>query len=103
MLTGFCCRQPVNITHYYINCCLYGVDSLDDEQQARSKHVEAYYLNKSIENILEHKSQRDAHVTEFILSDNCYTCFGRHYHLFQQHKTTVTTASGNLVIVVLCH
>jgi len=24
--------------------------------------------------------QLDAQVTEFILSDNCSTCFGRHYH-----------------------
>jgi hypothetical protein len=31
-------------------------------------------------NILVHKSQQDAQVTEFICSDNCYTCFGRHYH-----------------------
>ena len=32
------------------------------------------------ENILVYKSQQDAQVTEFILSDNCSTCFGRHYH-----------------------
>jgi len=31
-------------------------------------------------NILTYKSQQDAHVTELILSDNCSTCFGRHYH-----------------------
>jgi len=31
-------------------------------------------------NILLHKSQQDAHVTEFILSDDCSTCFGYHYH-----------------------
>jgi hypothetical protein len=30
--------------------------------------------------ILVHKFQQDAQVTEFILSDNCCTCFGRHYH-----------------------
>jgi len=24
--------------------------------------------------------QQDAHVTEFILSDDCSTCFGYHYH-----------------------
>jgi len=29
-------------------------------------------------NILVYKSQQDAQVTEFILSDNCSTCFGRH-------------------------
>jgi hypothetical protein len=30
--------------------------------------------------ILIQKSQQDAHVTEFILSDDCSTCFGYHYH-----------------------
>jgi len=32
-------------------------------------------------NILIYKSQQDAQVTEFILSDNCSTCFRRHHHL----------------------
>jgi len=36
-------EQPVNITHVYTSCCLYRVDPPDDEQQACSKHVEAYY------------------------------------------------------------
>ena len=30
--------------------------------------------------ILIYKFQQDAHVTEFILSDNCSTCFGYYYH-----------------------
>jgi len=30
--------------------------------------------------VLVYKSQQDAHVTEFILSDNSSTCFGRHCH-----------------------
>jgi len=30
--------------------------------------------------ILAYKSQQDAQVTELILSDNCSTCFGRHYY-----------------------
>jgi hypothetical protein len=30
--------------------------------------------------ILIQKSQQDAHVTEFILFDDCSTCFGYHYH-----------------------
>ena len=34
----------------YTICCLYGVDPSDDEQQAWSKHVEAYDWNKLIEN-----------------------------------------------------
>jgi hypothetical protein len=39
-------QQPVNPTHDYTNCCLYRVDSPDDEQQAKSKHVEDYYWKK---------------------------------------------------------
>jgi len=31
-------------------------------------------------NILIQKSQQDAHITEFILSDDCSTCFRYHYH-----------------------
>jgi hypothetical protein len=52
-------------------------------------------------NILIQNSQQDAHVTVFILSDDCSTCFGYHYHPFQEHKTTVTTASGNHYTVLL--
>ena len=44
------CQQPVNITHDYTVCCLYRVDPPDDKQQVCSKHVEAYYWNKLIEN-----------------------------------------------------
>ena len=40
----------VNITHDYTNCFLYRVDLPDDEQHVCSKHVEAFYLNKLIEN-----------------------------------------------------
>jgi len=42
MLIG-CCQQPINIRHDYANFCLHRVDPPDDEQQACSKHVEAYY------------------------------------------------------------
>jgi hypothetical protein len=31
-------------------------------------------------NILIYKSQQDAYVTEFILSDNCSTYLGHHHH-----------------------
>jgi hypothetical protein len=50
---------------------------------------------KSYFHILLHKSQQDAHITEFILSDNCSTCFGRYYHPSSGAQTTVTTLSGN--------
>jgi hypothetical protein len=35
---------------HYNNCSLHRVDPPDDEQQVCSKHVEAYYSNKLIEN-----------------------------------------------------
>jgi len=49
---------------------------------------------------LLYKSQQDAHITEFILSDNCSTCFGRHYHASSGAQTTVTTTSGNRYTVI---
>ena len=57
-----------------------------------------YKVNK---NVPPYKSQQDAHVTEFILSDNCSACFGRHYHPSSGAQTTVTTASGNRYTVLL--
>jgi hypothetical protein len=51
--------------------------------------------------ILVYKSQQDAHFTEFILSDNCSTCFWRHYHPSSGAQKTVTTASGNRYTVLL--
>jgi len=38
------------------------------------------FLNKKLFHILVYKSQQDAEVKGFILSDNCSTYFGRHYH-----------------------
>jgi hypothetical protein len=52
-------------------------------------------------NNLLYKSQQDAHVTEFILSDNCSTCFRRHYHPSSGAQATVNTASGNRYTVLL--
>jgi len=49
VLTG-CWQQPVNTTHDCTSYCLYRVDPPDDEQQACSKHIEAYYSNKLIAN-----------------------------------------------------
>ena len=51
--------------------------------------------------VLLYKSQKEAHVTEFILSDNCSTCFRRYYHPSSGAQTTVTTASGNRYTVLL--
>jgi hypothetical protein len=52
-------------------------------------------------NILVYKSQQDAYVTEFILSDNCSACFRRYYHPSSGAQTTVSTASGNRHTVLL--
>jgi len=43
----------------------------------------------SFSTILLYRSQQDAHATEFILSDNCSTCFGRYYHPSSGAQTTV--------------
>jgi hypothetical protein len=51
-------------------------------------------------NILLYKFQQDAHITEFILSDNCSTCFQLYYHPSSGAQTTVTTASGNRYTVL---
>jgi len=51
--------------------------------------------DKDEANILLYKSQQDGYVTDFILSDNCSTCFGGYYHPSSGAQTTVTTASSN--------
>ena len=51
-------------------------------------------------NIILYKFQQDVHVTKFILSDNCSTCFGRYYHPSSGVQTIVTTASGNRYTVL---
>ena len=45
-------------------------------------------------NVLVHKSQQDAQVTEFILSDNCSACFGRHYHPFSGEQNNCNYSIG---------
>jgi hypothetical protein len=53
------------------------------------------------EEILVYKSQQDAHVTEFILSDNCSTCFGRHYHSSTGTQNNCNYSFGNRYTVLL--
>jgi hypothetical protein len=50
-------------------------------------------------NILLYKSQQDAQVTEIILSDNCYICFGRYYHPSSGEQTTVNSANRYTVLL----
>jgi hypothetical protein len=45
------------------------------------------HQTKVFYDILVYKSQQDAHVTEFILSDKCSTCFERHYHPSSEAQT----------------
>jgi hypothetical protein len=56
---------------------------------------------KELKHIPKQKSQQDAHITEFTLSDNCSTCLGLYYYPFSAAQTTVTTASGNRYTVLL--
>jgi hypothetical protein len=58
-------------------------------------------LENTLTTVILCTSQQDAHVTEFILSDNCSTCFGCHYHPSSRAQTTVSTASGNRYTVLL--
>jgi hypothetical protein len=51
-------------------------------------------------NILVYKSQQDAQVTEFILSDTAVHVSGVTITHLQEHKTTVTTPSGNCYTVI---
>jgi hypothetical protein len=56
--------------------------------------------NNRKQHILIYNSQQDAHVTEFNLSDNCSTCFGRYYHPFSGAQRIVTIAPGNRYTVI---
>ena len=56
-------QQSGNIMHDYTSCCLYRIGSPDDEQQACSKHVEANYWNKLMENILSSYFVLDEYIT----------------------------------------
>jgi len=47
--------------------------------QFTCNHLSEHPFNLNY-NILVYKSQQDAQVTDFILSDNCSTCFRGHYH-----------------------
>jgi hypothetical protein len=53
------------------------------DRKCREKYSIFFNVDWSVRHrndILVYKSQLDAKVTEFILSDNCSTYFGRHYH-----------------------
>ena len=52
-------------------------------------------------NILVHKSQQDAHVTELFNLTTALHVSGVTITHLQEHKTTVTTASGNRYTLLL--
>ena len=56
-------------------------------------------VEKAMSIILLYKSQQDAQFTEFILSDNCSTCFWRHYH---PSSGTQNNCKINSVICASC-
>ena len=51
-------------------------------------------------NILVYKSQQDAQVTQFILSDTALHVSGVTITHLQEHKTTASTTSGNHYTVI---
>jgi hypothetical protein len=55
-----------------------------------------------IANILVYKFQQDAHVTEFIYQTTALHVSGVTLTHLQEHKTTVTTASGKHYTVCCC-
>ena len=112
------------VSHRYSYCSWWRAHSCPKRVEKRNKHTKKncapswlylqYYtrmhgqqnifnIHRSVHrnNILLYKSQQDAHITEFILSDNRSTCFGHHYHPSLAAQTTVTTASGNCYTILL--
>jgi len=90
------CVMLTGCWHDYTGCCLYRVDPPDDEQQACSKHVEAYYWNKLIENsascrfILYYTDQNSVlSPTIHMLSNSLFTKqqgIRRKYQVMQQNN-----------------
>jgi hypothetical protein len=63
--------------YVYVHIILLNKPVGSDYLQERERDKFNVYGSVHRNNILVYKSQQDAHVTEFILSDNC---FGRCYH-----------------------
>jgi len=85
MLTFLSCSEPITarivITHslnYVFRLRKTPLGATYTNCRTQSK----YNIHGSVHrnNILIQKSQQEAHVTEFILPDDCSTCFGYHYH-----------------------
>jgi len=57
-------------------------------------------LQHLLTNILVYKSKPDAHVTEFIYLTTVLHVLGVTITHLQEHKTTLTTASGNRYAVL---
>jgi len=61
--------QPGNYTNHTLTACIF-----INYGNSRANMQENTHIHSSIQ------FQLDAQVTEFILSGNCSTCFGRHHH-----------------------
>jgi hypothetical protein len=84
MLCNHCAPSKISVTVYRLK--RHGIPGDLDIQNKTHFIVHENRTNIDghskiwIFDILLYKSQQDAQVTEFILYDNCSTCFGRHYH-----------------------
>jgi hypothetical protein len=82
----------------YTNCCTYGVSPADDEQQACSKHVEDYYLNKLIESIAYCWFTLYGHIT---MHDQQNVKFAAHLFAISAGRLKVACASYHYKFVKL--
>jgi len=73
----------------YTNCCLYRVDPPDDEQQAYSKHVEAYFF---------HTRNLHLHIIKdfYLPTDAQENCFKRNIKIYIK---TAPTCFGLITII----
>jgi len=76
---GLCGELITRPEESYRLCCVVVCD-LETSRMGAPYIYDIYHLRGNVHgslhrnNILVYKSQQDAHVTEFILSDNCSTC-----------------------------
>jgi hypothetical protein len=72
-------------------------------KREQSKIFEEFKVHDSVHrnNILIYIQKSD--ITQFILSGNCSTCFGRYQHPSSGAKTTISTASGIFhTVIAIC-
>jgi hypothetical protein len=93
----YSCMTPRNSSLIYKNTLLYRSYML-------RRHLYLIHYTK-IHNLIKYNRLQNysyicptrCNVTQFILSENCSTCFGWYHHPSSRVQTTVSTASG------ICH